>query len=215
MCGNFEKDINVQPFTTHRGIAAALEQPNIDTDQIIPARYLVRGRNDGFNDALFADLREAAGFVLNTLPAKNASILVVGDNFGCGSSREHAVWALADYGIRVVIAPSFADIFFNNALQNGLLVIPAPIETLQTLFDGLVKQPETEIAVDLLSQTVASDIVKFGFDIDAGNKEALLQGLSQTEGTLKLLAEIERHERLQSDARPWLSAPRSNESSSP
>lgn len=204
----------MQPFRTHCGIAAALEQPNIDTDQIIPARYLVRGRKDGFTDALFADLREAPGFVLNTLPAKNASILVAGDNFGCGSSREHAVWALADYGIRVVIAPSFADIFFNNALQNGLLVIPAPREILRELFKSLRDRPGTEIAVDLLAQTVDSDTVKFGFDIDAGHKDALLQGLSQTEGTLKLLGEIERHERAQAKARPWLSAPRFNESSS-
>lgn len=203
----------MEPFKAHRGIAAPLPQTNVDTDLIVPARYLLRARKDGFADALFSDLRYAANgkpspdFVLNQPPFDMATILVGGDNFGCGSSREHAVWSLMDYGFRVVIAPSFADIFHGNSLQNGLLVIPTPRDVVDQLTDTLSQTPGTEISVNLEAQTVTCDSLRYDFQIDPYRKECLLLGLSETADTLRSLPEIETFERHRGQTRPWLAAP--------
>ncbi len=203
----------MQPFKSHRGVAAPLPKSNINTDLIVPARYLFRARKDGFADALFSDLRyesdgtAAADFVLNQPPFDTASILVAGDNFGCGSSREHAVWAPADYGFRVVIAPSFADIFLGNSLQNGLLVIPTPQATVDQLCTTLSGNPGTEISVDLDAQTVVCGNLSYTFEIDPYRKECLLNGLSETSDTLRSLSKIETFESQHRQSRPWLAGP--------
>ncbi len=203
----------MQSFKSHRGIASPLPKSNINTDLIVPARYLLRARKDGFADALFSDLRYSADgtaapdFVLNQPPFDNSSILVTGDNFGCGSSREHAVWALADYGFRVVIAPSFADIFHGNSLQNGLLVIPTPQATVDQLCTTLSANPGTEISVDLGAQTVICGNLSFTFEIDPYRKECLLKGLSETSDTLLNLSTIETFESQHRQSRPWLANP--------
>ncbi|MCZ4354829.1 3-isopropylmalate dehydratase small subunit [Roseovarius aestuarii] len=203
----------MKPFKSHRGIAAPLPKSNINTDLIVPARYLTRARKEGFDDALFADLRSEAdgtadpNFVLNQPPFDAATILVTGDNFGCGSSREHAVWSLADYGFRVVIAPSFADIFHGNSLQNGLLVIPTPQATVNELCTKMSETPGTEITVDLDSQTVVCGNLSYTFDIDPYRKECLLNGLSETADTLRRLTEIKTFEGRHGKSHPWLTAP--------
>lgn len=203
----------MQPFKSHRGVAAPLPKSNINTDLIVPARYLFRARKDGFADALFSDLRyesdgtAAPDFVLNQSPFDTASILVAGDNFGCGSSREHAVWALADYGFRVVIAPSFADIFHGNSLQNGLLVIPTPQATVDQLCTTLSGNPGTEISVDLDAQTVVCGNLSYTFEIDPYRKECLLNGLSETSDTLRSLSKIETFESQHRQSLPWLAGP--------
>jgi 3-isopropylmalate/(R)-2-methylmalate dehydratase small subunit len=205
----------MQAFTTHSGHAAVLPGSNIDTDQIVPARFLVRGRRDGFADALFADLRGDPGFVLNTEPACRASVLVAGDNFGCGSSREHAVWSLVDFGFRALIAPSFADIFFNNATQNGLLAIVADASLVARLSEILADAPAIEISIDLPVQQVQCGDCRFGFEIAPSRKEMLLNGLSETASTLRDLPRIERFERDRLGTHPWLAAPRRTERTAP
>ncbi len=203
----------MKPFKSHRGIAAPLPKSNINTDLIVPARYLLRTRKDGFADALFSDLRyevdgtPTSDFVLNQPPFDTATVLVAGDNFGCGSSREHAVWSLADYGFRVVIAPSFADIFHGNSLQNGLLVIPTPQATVDQICSTLTANPGTEIAVDLDAQTVVCGNLSYTFEIDPYRKECLLKGLSETADTLRSLSTIETFESQHGQSRPWLAAP--------
>jgi len=151
-----------------------MPQPNIDTDQIIPARFLQKPRKGGFGQYLFHDLAEDPGFILNQPAYRDAQVLVAGKNFGCGSSRENAVWALFDYGFRVVIAPSFGDIFFNNCLKNGLLPI-----VLDTPLGEKVK-------VDLESQTVNGH----HFEIDPFAKHCLLNGIDELDYTLSLMKEI-------------------------
>src|SRR5215813_1827103 len=151
----------MEPFKPLQAVAAPLAVPNIDTDQIIPARFLWRKRSEGWGHLLFNDLRfkddgsPRPQFVLNRPEYRNAQILVADRNFGCGSSREHAVWALYDYGIRTVIAPSFGDIFFNNSLQNGLLPIVLPAERVEALRTMLEQAPGTRLSVDLAAQIVA------------------------------------------------------------
>ena len=154
----------MQTFERLDAPAAALDAPNVDTDQIIPARFLWRARNDGFGELLFNDLRTnedgtpKPGFALNQPGAKDAQVLVADRNFGCGSSREHAVWALMDAGIRVVIAPSFGDIFFNNSLKNGLLPIVLPEARCAELRAALDRQPGARMVVDLEAQTVSGPV---------------------------------------------------------
>jgi 3-isopropylmalate/(R)-2-methylmalate dehydratase small subunit len=203
----------MERFHHHRGVVAALPKRNIDTDQIIPARFLHRARSEGYGQQLFHDLRvqmdgsENASFVLNQPPYRGATVLVAQENFGCGSSREHAVWALVDFGFKVIIAPSFGDIFYNNALQNGLLVIRLD----QTAVDAITRQaeqePATEIEIDLANQTVAGCGVKASFDIDPYRKEALMLGLSEIEMTLRNRSEIEQFESRHVRTSPWLQAP--------
>lgn len=203
----------MRPFTRHRGRLAPLPHANVDTDQIIPARFLHRARSTGFADVLFHDLRAGEGtergscFVLDEPAHAGASILVAGTNFGCGSSREQAVWALADAGFRVVIAPSLGDIFRANALQNGLLALTLPEATVARLMTIAETEPQTGAEVDLQAQTITAGAVEVGFEIDSWRKEALMQGLSETAMTLSQLDRIERFEQALHTAQPWLRSP--------
>ena len=194
--------------------AAALDMPNVDTDQIIPARFLWRSRADGFGALLFNDIRTGEDgtpkpdFVLNRIT--DAKILVADRNFGCGSSREHAVWALLDAGLRVVIAPSFGDIFFNNAMKNGLLPIVLPEARCQALRAALDRNPGAAMAIDLETQTVTGPIgINDGgggdhFEIDPFRKKLLLSGMDDITFTMTQQDRIAAFEtRYQAD-QPWL-----------
>jgi 3-isopropylmalate/(R)-2-methylmalate dehydratase small subunit len=174
----------VDPFTTLTSKATPLRAESVDTDQIIPARYLTAVTKAGMGEGCFASWRYRddgtpnPDFVLNKADHHGAEILIAGRNFGCGSSREHAVWALTDHGFRVVITPGFADIFHNNALKNGLLPVTLPEETVNLLLEVVEEQPDTQIAVDLEAQVVSlPDGQQVAFDIDPYRKQCLLQGL--------------------------------------
>lgn len=174
----------MQPFTRLRSIAVPLRAENVDTDQIIPARYLTAVTKAGMGDGLFAAWRyEPDGqvkpdFVLNVPEYQGAEILIAGRNFGSGSSREHAVWALTEYGFRAVIAPGFADIFYNNSLKNGLLPVTLPEDQVAMLWDLVEEQPDTTISIDLETQTVTlPDGQQAAFAIDPYRKVCLLKGL--------------------------------------
>ncbi len=174
----------MQPFTSLTTTAVPLRAENVDTDQIIPARYLTAVTKAGMGDGLFAAWRYGADgapnpeFVLNRQDYAGAEILLAGRNFGSGSSREHAVWALTEYGFRAVIAPGFADIFYNNSLKNGLLPVALPEEQVAMLWDLVEEQPDTTIAIDLAAQTVTlPDGQQASFAIDPYRKVCLLQGL--------------------------------------
>jgi len=181
----------MEPFVRLDAVAVPLGMANIDTDQIIPARFLWRGRRDGFGQLLFHDLRfaDAGGpkpdFVLNQDAYRDARILVADRNFGCGSSREHAVWALYDYGIRAVLAPSFGDIFFNNSFQNGLLPVLLPALRIAGLRAMLEQSPGSHVVVDLVAQKVTGpDDAIDSFEIDQFRKECLLAGTDDVSFTL-------------------------------
>jgi len=188
----------VPPFTILSGIAAPLPLDDVDTDKIIPARFMKTVRRDGLRAGLFyalahdAEGRRDPAFVLNRPPFDRASLLVVGRNFGCGSSREHAVWAMVDFGIRCVIAPSFADIFYQNAIKNG--VLPAVVDRHDwTRLAHAAAQPKgCVLTVDLARQTIAQeDVQTTPFEIAANHKRVLLNGLDEIAQTLAHLAEIE------------------------
>ena len=184
----------MRELTVVRGRAAVLDRDDVDTDQIIPAEFCKRLGRTGYADALFAHWRSAPDFVLNRPSAAGAVVLVAGHNFGTGSSREHAVWALRDWGIRLVIASSFGDIFYRNALVNGLLAVPlqrAEIDRLRTL---LAELPDTEVVADLRDCTVAAAELRFGFPIEPKRRQMLLHGLDDIGGTLQREAEISRYE---------------------
>jgi 3-isopropylmalate/(R)-2-methylmalate dehydratase small subunit len=191
----------MEPFARLDATAIPLGVPNIDTDQIIPARFLWRKRHDGWGHLLFHDLRcNDAGapkldFVLNRDVYRDARIVVAGRNFGCGSSREHAVWALYDFGIRAVVAPSFGDIFFNNSFQNGLLPVVLPAERVAALRALVEQSPGSHVAIDLEAQTVMGpDGAIDRFEIDPFRKECLLAGaddISFTLGHRERIAEFE------------------------
>jgi 3-isopropylmalate/(R)-2-methylmalate dehydratase small subunit len=179
-------------FTTLDAIAVPIAQPNLDTDQIIPGRFLSRARGSaGLGECLFRDLRftrdgaEVAEFILNQPPYRAAQIALGERNFGCGSSRENAVWALYDYGIRSVIAPSFGDIFYNNSLKNGLLAVRLAAETVAGLMRQVQDAPGARIGVDLAAQTVrAPDGSVYKFEIDPFSKHCLLNGIDELDYTL-------------------------------
>lgn len=192
----------MKPFTTLTSHMAAIPTDNIDTDQIIPARFLKTISKSGLGKNLFADWRYQADgspqpdFPLNQSRARGAAVLLAGDNFGCGSSREHAPWALMDFGFRAIISTSFADIFRNNALKNGLLPIIVDEEMLRQLFSLVEEEPETEITVDLAAQTVTlPDGRSVTFPIDSFSKTCLLEGLDQLGYLLKQEPAIEAYER--------------------
>jgi 3-isopropylmalate/(R)-2-methylmalate dehydratase small subunit len=181
----------MEPFLRLDATAAPIGVPNIDTDQIIPARFLWRKRRDGFGHLLFHDLRfndsgaAKPDFVLNRDVYREARIVVAERNFGCGSSREHAVWALYDYGIRAVVAPSFGDIFFNNCFQNGLLPVALAAERVAALRALLEQAPGSRLAIDLEAQTVSGpDGAIDRFEIDPFRKECLLAGVDDISFTL-------------------------------
>ena len=198
-------------FTTLTGVAAPLPLINVDTDMIIPKQFLKTIKRSGLGANLFDEMRfddngnEIAEFVLNKPAYRSAEILVAGDNFGCGSSREHAPWALLDFGIRAVIAPSFADIFFNNCFKNGILPIVLPQEQVDVLMEDAEKGENARISVDLENQTVtASDGQVFAFDVDPFKKHCLLNGLDDIGLTLEKSASIDSFEKRASTERPWV-----------
>ncbi|GAB3272666.1 3-isopropylmalate dehydratase small subunit [Microbacterium sp. MEC084] len=175
----------MEKFTTHTGVAAPLKRSNVDTDQIIPAVYLKRVTKTGFEDALFAGWRQDPEFVLNQEPFRAASILVAGPDFGTGSSREHAVWALRDYGFKVVLSPRFADIFRGNSGKQGLLTGVIAEDDLERFWAAIDAQPGVEMTVDLVARTATVGDFTAGFDIDDYTRWRLLEGLDDIGLTLR------------------------------
>lgn len=199
----------MQPFTTLKGIAAPLPTPNIDTDKIIPKQYLKTIERTGLGKFLFdedrftMDRKEKPEFVLNKEPYRKATILVAGENFGCGSSREHAPWALLDFGIRCVIAPSFADIFFNNCFKNGILPLILPQDKVNILMKDA--EDKKQITVDLPNQKVIRDNGEsIDFTLDPFRKHCLVNGLDDIGLTLEHQTEITSFEKQQKGSQPWL-----------
>lgn len=200
----------MERFKRLNAVAVPLAMPNIDTDQIIPARFLWRKRQDGWAGLLFHDLRfnddgsPKPGFVLNQPGYRGARIVVAGRNFGCGSSREHAVWALYDYGIRAVIAPAFGDIFANNCYQNGLLPIVLPEEAVDSLLAALIRAPGMPVWADLEKQEAGWNGAVYHFDINPFRKECLLTGTDDIGFTLRLADEISAFEEAREQSAPWI-----------
>ncbi|UYO95049.1 3-isopropylmalate dehydratase small subunit [Pollutimonas sp. M17] len=187
----------MEPFPHLDAAMLPVARANVDTDQVVPARYLQKPRSDDFGQFLFRDLRfdkegrENPEFVLNQQAYRQARIVVAQENFGCGSSREHAVWALHDYGFRAVIAPSFGDIFFSNALKNGLLPVVLPAQAVARLLEMAQAKPGARAIVDLPAQTVtAPDGATHSFDIDAFSKKCLIEGLNELDYTLQKADQI-------------------------
>ena len=200
----------MEKFTTLEGIAAPFPMVNVDTDRVIPARFLKTIKKTGLGKHLFNELRydedgtEKPDFVLNRPAYREARILVVGENFGCGSSREHAPWALVDFGIRCVIAPSFADIFNNNASKNGMLLIALPQETVDKLMEDADKGGNARLSVDLEKQRIVRpDGETIDFDIDPFKKHCLLNGLDDIALTLQKDDRISAFEGAHKAAQPW------------
>lgn len=212
----------MKAFTVHQGLVAALDRPNVDTDAIIPKQYLKSIRRSGFGPFLFdgwryldpGDLevpvesrRVNPEFVLNQPEYAGASILLARENFGCGSSREHAVWALDDFGFRVVVAPSFADIFFSNSFKNGLLAVVLDTAAVGQLFAEQAATPGYRLTVDLAAQELRSPSgAVFGFDIDPFRKDCLLRGLDEIGLTLQSAGRIRAYEANRRERAPWLFA---------
>ena len=201
----------MQKFTTLTAVAAPLPIINIDTDMIIPKDYLKTIKRTGLGKGLFAEMRygedgsENPDFVLNQPAWRNAKILVAGDNFGCGSSREHAPWALTDFGIRCVISTSFADIFYNNCFKNGILPIVVKPDELEKLMDDARRGANATLSVDLESQTInGPDGGTIHFDIDQSRKHRLLNGIDDIGETLERAPEIDAFEKRMADSRPWI-----------
>ncbi len=210
----------MQKFTQHTGIVAPMDRPNVDTDAIIPKQFLKSIQRSGFGPNAFDDWRYLdeggpdidnagrkinPGFILNQSPFDKASILLARENFGCGSSREHAVWALDDFGFRAVIAPSFADIFYNNSFKNGLLPIVLDAEVVDDLFKRIVAKSGVEISIDLDVQTVSCEGEEIAsFDIDAFRKHNMLNGLDDIALTLQHADAIKAYEEKRKQTAPWL-----------
>lgn len=201
----------MEPFVTHTGLVAPLEQANINTDDIIPARFLKTIKRTGFADGLFANWRYLGDsrtpnpdFVLNQPRYQESSILLAEDNFGCGSSREHAPWALRDYGFRSLIAPSFADIFYNNCFNNGILPIILDKASVERLFAEVAARDSYILSIDLPEQLVKTpDQHTFHFEIDQFKKHALLEGLDNIGWTLSHKDEILAYEKRRKQEAPW------------
>ena len=200
----------MQKFDKLTSVAAPLPMINIDTDKIIPKNYLKTIRRTGLGKALFAEIRydekgnEKPDFVLNKPAYRKAQILVAGENFGCGSSREHAPWALLDFGIRCVISTSFADIFYNNCFKNGILPIRVTPEELEKLMDDANRGSNATLSVDLANQEIRGpDGGVIEFDIDAHRKHCLLEGLDDIGLTLKMAKSIDTFEEKAAASRPW------------
>ena len=198
-------------FTKLNGIAAPLRMINVDTDIIIPKQFLKTVKRTGLGVNAFNDIRynedgsEKDDFVLNQDAYRNANILITGENFGCGSSREHAPWAILDMGIRCIIAPSFADIFFNNSFKNGILPITLPQEQVDELMNAAEEDPANNFDVDLENQTISrGNAIKFDFDIDPFRKHCLLNGLDDIGLTLEKKSHITEFETRDKEKRSWL-----------
>ncbi len=203
----------MRKYETVTGIGAPLPQINIDTDKIIPARFLKTIERAGLGRHLFNDMRfdgegnENPDFVLNQPAWRGSSILVVGDNFGCGSSREHAPWALADYGVRAILGTDFADIFYNNSFKNGLLSIKLPAEERDKLMEDAQRGENARITVDLENQVVTRpDGEEIAFEMDPFRKHCLLNGLDDIGMTMERAESIDSFESTDRIARPWLYA---------
>jgi 3-isopropylmalate/(R)-2-methylmalate dehydratase small subunit len=201
----------MQKFDKLTGVAAPLDILNIDTDMIIPKQFLKTIKRSGLGVNLFDEMRynldgsEISDFVLNQPAYREASVLVAGDNFGCGSSREHAPWAIADFGIRCVVSTSFADIFYNNCFKNGILPIVLPEDQRDALMKDAKKGANARIEVDLEAQTItSSDGETFSFELDAFKKHCLLNGLDDIGLTMEKAAAIDTFEAEVSTSRPWV-----------
>ena len=201
----------MEKFTTLTGVAAPMDMINIDTDAIIPKQYLKTIKRSGLGKALFAEMRfkedgsENEDFVLNKPAYRQAKILIAGENFGCGSSREHAPWALHDFGIRCIIAPSFADIFHNNCFKNGMLPIELPQEEIDKLLDDAERGANATITIDLEKQEISGPdggVIKF--EIDPHARHCLLNGLDDIGQTMQKMHKIDAHEEKLQTARPWI-----------
>ncbi len=198
-------------FTELTGVAAPLPMINVDTDMIIPKQFLKTIKRTGLGKNLFDEMRyddegqEIPDFVLNKPAYREAKVLVAGENFGCGSSREHAPWALLDFGIRCIIAPSFADIFYNNCFKNGILPIRLPQEDVDKLMDDAERGANATITVNLETQTIKGpDGGTINFEIDPFRKQCLLEGLDDIGLTLQKSADIGAYEEQAEAARPWV-----------
>jgi 3-isopropylmalate/(R)-2-methylmalate dehydratase small subunit len=198
-------------FTQHRGVAAPLDMINVDTDKVIPKNHLKTIKRSGLGKHLFSEMRynddgsEKPDFVLNQQAYRKASVLVAGDNFGCGSSREHAPWALLDFGIRCVISTSFADIFYNNCFKNGILPIKVSKEQLDELMDDARKGANAILEIDLEAQEIGRpNGEKIPFDIDSFRKHCLVNGLDDIGLTMEKETSIESFEGKRAAAQPWL-----------
>ena len=205
-----QKRIQLEKFTTLTGIAAHLPMINVDTDMIIPKQYLKTIKRTGLGSGLFAELRyDEAGnaqpdFVLHQAPYTDAKILIAGENFGCGSSREHAPWALLDFGFRCIIAPSFADIFYNNCFKNGILPIVLPQEEIDKLIDDAARGDNARLTIDLEAQEISGpDGGKISFDVDPHRKRCLIEGLDDISLTMEKAEHISSFEQKSGTARPW------------
>ncbi len=201
----------MEKFNTLTGIAAPMPLVNIDTDMIIPKQFLKTIKRSGLGVNLFDEMRytqdgkEIPDFVLNQPAYRKAEIIVAGDNFGCGSSREHAPWALLDFGIRAVISTSFADIFYNNCFKNGILPIVLPAEQVEALMEDAKKGANARMTIDLEAQTVtSSDGQTFSFEVDPFRKHCMLNGLDDIGLTLEKAAAIDSYETKASVLRPWV-----------
>ena len=204
----------MEPFKQHTGIAVPLIQLNIDTDAIIPSREIKSVSKKGLEDGLFAEWRylslktrkENPAFVLNQEPFRRASFILTGENFGCGSSREHAAWALYQWGIRVIVAPSFGSIFYNNCIQNGILPVLLETEKIRKLQTFVELNPAVnQLTVDLRDTTIiAGSTIRYSFEIEPSNQQNLLQGLDAIGSTLKMMASIEAFEESDHQTRPWV-----------
>jgi 3-isopropylmalate/(R)-2-methylmalate dehydratase small subunit len=201
----------MEKFTKLTGVAAPMPLVNIDTDMIIPKQFLKTIKRSGLGANLFDEMRftldgqEIPDFVLNQPAYRKAEIIVAGDNFGCGSSREHAPWALLDFGIRAVIATSFADIFYNNCFKNGILPIVLPEDVVKVMMEDAQRGENARITVDLTDQTVTtSDGQSFPFEVDAFKKHCMMNGLDDIGLTMEKAANIDTYEAKAATARPWV-----------
>ncbi len=201
----------MEKFTKLTGVAAPMPLVNIDTDMIIPKQFLKTIKRSGLGANLFDEMRfnqdgtEIESFVLNQPAYRKAEIIVAGDNFGCGSSREHAPWALLDFGIRSVIATSFADIFYNNCFKNGILPIVMPQDVVDTLMEDARRGENARMTVDLENQTITtSDGQSFPFEVDAFKKHCLMNGLDDIGLTMEKAANIDSYEAKAATLRPWV-----------
>jgi 3-isopropylmalate/(R)-2-methylmalate dehydratase small subunit len=201
----------MEKFTKLTGVAAPMDMINIDTDMIIPKQFLITIERSGLGKNLFFEMRydadgnEVEDFVLNQPAYRDATILVAGDNFGCGSSREHAPWALLDFGIRCVIATSFADIFYNNCFKNGILPIKLPPEDLAKLMDDAMRGANATVTIDLENQVITGpDGGEVKFDLDEFKKHCLVNGLDDIGLTMQNADKIDDFEDAQKSERPWL-----------
>ena len=190
----------MEPFVKIKGTVATLDRVNVDTDQIIPKQFLKRIERTGYGQFLFYDWRlnedgsPKPDFELNAPQFKGASILLTRDNFGCGSSREHAPWALLDYGFRSILAPSFADIFYNNCFKNGMLPVRLPQDQISELFEWVGANSGAQLTVDLESQTLSGDSMEYPFEVDPFRRNCLLKGLNDIDLTLQYEEQIREYE---------------------